>query len=778
MTDSKYTYKIHPAIGFARVGDSLDAYYLEPTTVGGLPTEVGVDGQERPVTEFKYAGQVKRQAARFRVYRYEDGKDPVEVSPGNGLESVQWTVHVANKKAAWYTFQELQGNVMLGLDNTYEAQGVPLRNPTVGLDPDATGDVTKRYDKDARQELITDPGPRTLTAPGPWVQLDAATVPSDYDYAVFPPPDLTPYQVTTLGAVKMTDRGELLVLGGHGNAGGPPGSDINSFAGAPGWYDDVSDGPVRAEIQTDDGETITLTAWVVTGAPKLAPELVNITSLADTFIDVGVRHMGLCPALYRPGPRDAEPGRGYDSPKPRQRHHDGHERGHSGRLRGHERDRVQSDREHGRHDHRRPVSVSRDRHEHGHDRHGHGRGADQQHQAHDGQDGPYGWQPDYVACLERDILPIFRAMKEYRWVANVDAMVSVATPPFDLSDLSDANRENRRHVFRTFRQPQKGQQQPELDSQHQVLFGDNGLPLMPLNSGDNSITNNVIEKFMAVTPTQYWLLHQWAEGMCVSRKDDPEAGQDWLPWASPLDIATAGNAVGEPMAPGIEVTWTMRNPDVLTPGDPFRIKHQVADYSEWGLDPFRDETLEGDGCQPGDLTKRMAIPWQADFFDCSEQDVNFTTPLANKTISQVWRIPLAPTFQAYWWPAQSPFNVYSGARTAAEQMLDGNAYLGTNNLGQVFGQNLLYHRGLNSFGDSVVGWKYLGFILNTTTGPLKDTFPFFVERERNYEAFASGYQGLTSDGLLYTTQPATVTSAAGVNNNSQNVFPLQWLIGN
>ena len=89
----------------------------------------------------------------------------------------------------------------------------------------------------------------------------------------------------------------------------------------------------------------------------------------------------------------------------------------------------------------------------------------------------------------------------------------------------------------------------------------------------------------------------------------------------------------------------------------------------------------------------MAIPWQADFFDCSVQDVNFTTPQSNKTISSANRIPLAPAFFAYWWPAQSPYNVYEGARTAAEQALEGNAFLGSNNVGQVLGQNVLYHRG-------------------------------------------------------------------------------------
>jgi len=689
MSAKECTYRIHPSIGFARVGNSTDGWYLEPTSVGGLPTELDDAGNEHAVKQFKQGGQVKRQAARFRIYRHEAGKSPVEVRPGSGLRSLKWTVHIANKKAAWYQFQELQGNVMLGPDNTYEKQGVPLRNAS----------FTKEED---RRKLIVDPGPRTLKEPGDWVQLDASSA-GDYPYLSFPPPPsppsppsppappyspLTPYPVTTLGAVRMMPRGELLVLGGYGNAGGPPGGNISTFAGADGWYDDVGDGPVTAEIQTDDEGTHTLSAWVVTGAPRLAPELVNITSLADTFIDVGVRQMGLCPALYLND-----------------------------------------------------------------------------------------FQDEYVACLERDILPIFQAMKEYRWVANVDAMVSLATPPFDLADLSKENEDNRKAVFSMFRGPGNGHTEPETAPQHQQLLADNGFPLMPMNSGDNSITNTLVEKFMALTPTQYFLLRQWAVGKCISRREDPNAGKDWT-WADPLDIATAGNAVGEPMAPGIEVTWTLRNPIILTKGDPFRIKFEGGDYRKTGLSPSRDETLTDNGCQPGDLTKRMAIPWQADFFDCSVQDVNFTAPSVNKTISNSIRIPLAPTFFAYWWPAQSPYNVYDGAMTPAEQSLDGGTVFIGSNTGQVFGQNVLYHRGLNSFIDAVVGWKYLGFILNRTTGPRRDMFRFFVEQERNYEAFQSGYCGLTPDGQVVTTQPSKTTSVAEVNSKTQNVFPVQWLVGN
>jgi L-lysine 6-oxidase len=669
MSNGKYTYRIHPAIGFARVGNAPDSFYLEPTSVGGLPIECdgqGIaktddEGRDMPVTQFKEAGMIRRQAARFRVYRYEDGRAPVEVSPGNGLTSVTWTVHMANKKSAWWNFSELQGDILLGPNNTYEYQSKFWNGPAL-----------RNADVKDRKTLITDPGPRTMTAPGPWLELDALSA-GDYPNVRFPGFAITPYPVTTLGRVRMTQQGALLVLGGYGNTGGPAGKPLTSFAGGDGWFDDIADGPVTAEIKTDEGRTLSLGAWVVSASPKFAPELVNIATLADTFIDVGVRAMGLCPALF--------------------------------------------------------------------------------------QNGAY--KDDYVASFERDIRPIFESMKGYRWVANVDAMVSIATPGFDLTDASEGNRENRRTVFRMFRNPGEGKYgPPELAREHQQLLADNGFPMMPMNSGDNSIRNYFIEKFMALTPTQFHLLRQWAEGHFVASREN-----DWASWASPLDIATAGNAVGEPM----------RNPAVLVPGDPFRIK-VARGYR--ALSPDRDETIAGDGCEPGDLTKRMAVPWQADFFDCTVQDVNFTTPLDNKTISNLTMIPLAPTFFAYWWPAQSPFNIYSGAMTASEQLLDGNAFVGNSNVGQVLGQNLLYHRGLNSFGDAVIGWKYLGFVLNRTTGPHRRMLQFFVESERNYEAFQSGYYGIISDGTVLSTQPTTVTSTGGVNATAQNVFPIQWLIGN
>jgi hypothetical protein len=46
-----------------------------------------------------------RQAARFRVYGYDaDGKVVAELTAANA--AIDWRVHVANHKAAWYDFDE------------------------------------------------------------------------------------------------------------------------------------------------------------------------------------------------------------------------------------------------------------------------------------------------------------------------------------------------------------------------------------------------------------------------------------------------------------------------------------------------------------------------------------------------------------------------------------------------------------------------------------------------------------------------------------------------
>src|SRR4051794_10415378 len=103
------TYKIHPSIGLARVGNS-DEFYIGPETAGGLP--INPDGKPFSRGDFR-DGQhrIKRQAARFQVYRYEHEGDPgrpISLKDPD-VAGIVWTMHVANKKAAWYEFSTWQG---------------------------------------------------------------------------------------------------------------------------------------------------------------------------------------------------------------------------------------------------------------------------------------------------------------------------------------------------------------------------------------------------------------------------------------------------------------------------------------------------------------------------------------------------------------------------------------------------------------------------------------------------------------------------------------------
>src|SRR5262245_7858918 len=104
-------YRIEPSIGVARVGDSLSDFYLAPETIGGRPIDCDEHGNAKtangvpmPVKDYKDAEmRVKRQGAKFRVMRQGDSGPATELTlDSTDVESIEWTVHVANKKAAWY----------------------------------------------------------------------------------------------------------------------------------------------------------------------------------------------------------------------------------------------------------------------------------------------------------------------------------------------------------------------------------------------------------------------------------------------------------------------------------------------------------------------------------------------------------------------------------------------------------------------------------------------------------------------------------------------------
>jgi L-lysine 6-oxidase len=694
-------YQVHPAVGVARLGNSEDDFYLEPETIGGLPIECTSDGAPKPefVKQFKdKQGRVKRQGAQFRIFAF-DSNDPND--PGRevtlndpDVASIEWTVHLANKKPVWFNNDEFIGCTYLAGDKHAEKQyanyyppptepptplvDASLRNWNVGLNAGGTHDQAVR-----QKELIIDPGPRKVSRPGQHQRFTRDTIPKDYPHGSFPAKGgentHVPYEIDTLGEIMMAPSGRLVVLGGHGKAGGQ--SPIATYTGQDTWYDDISDGPVWCRLTMKDGSTHELHAWTLVGSPKYAPELRNISTLDDVMFDVGVRYYELVPDLYNP------------------------------------------------------------------QRYG-------------------GYNPNYSANYERDVEPILERIGDYIWVANVQSMVAFISPRFNPRDASPANAANRRTFFSYFRDSSGN----ELSEPHQTLFAKN-VPMVPLNSGSNSVTNQNQDKYMGLTRTQYFLLGQWAEGKFTNGRVKP-----WPNSVHPLDRASVGNCVGHPMSPGIETTWTMRNPIIYDA--PYRIKHahDEAWYREHGLSTRGDETggwygskyapdIKGpewvvaqDGCEPGDLTKRMSCPWMSDFYQCSVEYVNFSDPpkKPQPNTSDITEIPSPPTYYTYWWPPQAPMHVLTGAMTAEEQA----------DAGVPAGFQVYYNRGANNIGNLVVSWSYMGFIVNENTTAEGRMYPYFVEKERNHEEFVPV--------AVAAGHPINQLAATGSYAQPTNYFTLAW----
>jgi hypothetical protein len=302
------SYKIHPGIGIARLGNSPEEFCISPEKPAALPTECDAQGNPRmspdglselSVVKFKDGeGRIKRQAARFQIYVYDDESpegrplklgDPISGGGNQGfLVDIQWRSYLANKKASWYEFSQLQG------EHGY-APGHPRRNADVVAD-------------EARQSLIIDPGPRIVNCTNhrrSSFDRDGRDV-----YATTFPPPLQPKSIDTLGEMLTDDSGRLLVLGGHGNSGsykfdqfGQP--RIDTYANNDGWFDDTSDGPVTARLvmySPNVGATrfidVEYPAWVIVGYPRYAPQLLDMVTMDEVVYNMSIQQFASRTDLY------------------------------------------------------------------------------------------------------------------------------------------------------------------------------------------------------------------------------------------------------------------------------------------------------------------------------------------------------------------------------------------------------------------------------------------------------------------------------------------------
>lgn len=118
---------------------------------------------------------------------------------------------------------------------------------------------------------------------------------------------------------------------------------------------------------------------------------------------------------------------------------------------------------------------------------------------------------------------------------------------------------------------------------------------MPKMFGDGYGSGNLSQR-LTLTQFQLLIISKWKDGDVET--DDIQntlPGSEITPEG--LDRAALENCIGAAFYPGIEASWFLRD------------KYKF-------IEPFR---LDSSQIIPGDITKQMALPWQADFWACSKE---------------------------------------------------------------------------------------------------------------------------------------------------------------
>jgi hypothetical protein len=268
-------FRIYPAIGIARVGNSPDEYFFGPEVPGPHPHDPDNfrDGQ----------GRVKRQAARFRVYGFNSAGEVVKEMTADEDTQIEWTVEVANKKSAWFDFD-------LAMDIP-EAMSV---SPTRPKTPNPKGVSSTRRNQNIVDRASLEITPDAIQIEGCGINAEGR----DSSYAF----DDGRYdgQKVYLGEVRTDDAGRLVFLGGRGHSANPWGYLATTFGNNEGFHDDVSDGPVDARIRYKGRTYDAKGSWVVVGPPNFAPGIQGMVTGYDLLFDLASREMDPSLKIERP----------------------------------------------------------------------------------------------------------------------------------------------------------------------------------------------------------------------------------------------------------------------------------------------------------------------------------------------------------------------------------------------------------------------------------------------------------------------------------------------
>src|SRR6266496_636226 len=223
MAGGKPRYRIHPAIGIARVGNApADEFFIGPERPGQSVT--GESGAGTAVPAFKDGGLVRRKAARFRIFEYVESGGVWTVSreiTAADADTLTWTVHLANRKASFFEFKGLAGSPLLKKQPSHERRNKSVKN---------------------RRTLDIDPLPRSISGRGAKpVEFHKGKSASPKNES--PKKELWPTTAPVLdylGELRTDPAERLIVLGGTGRVYQAPGAAaLYSTFNNDGWFDDV-----------------------------------------------------------------------------------------------------------------------------------------------------------------------------------------------------------------------------------------------------------------------------------------------------------------------------------------------------------------------------------------------------------------------------------------------------------------------------------------------------------------------------------------------------------
>ncbi|MGH4014155.1 MAG: LodA/GoxA family CTQ-dependent oxidase [Pseudonocardiaceae bacterium] len=502
--------KIFPAIGIARLGNSPDEYFVGPE-VPGLVADNGRSYKDAQ-------GRVKRQAARFRVYAYNDNDEIVaELTADHpDVAKLTWSVTLANGKAEWHQFA---GTAVVAQILAGGAE-IPRRNAAV--------------QGDDRTQLVI--GPATDRVAG----NNQQSKPLEGRFLSNPDP-------VYLGELRTDEAGRLLVLGGRGESGSVVADNpLAHYANNDSWYDDTSDGPVTATVTLASGASLPVRgrAWVIVAPPHFSPHTHNVVTLDDVMAEAALEHNLAWPvADFGPRPSNTD-----------------------------------------------PVSFT------------------------------------------RDVYPILRRLTMYQWVSdrarrghsagkrgdflNPDVLRTLADPKAATQPHSPHRRIFERVRKPLLHPPTLGTRPPtadELDPTSQDAINQANLSFMPPLAGDEGdvthplygdkrVDKGAPSTWLSVTARQYRTLARWQAGDFAAdwtgAAPAPPHSIEAIPLPEqPAALTRASLEVcqGGAFFPGIEITSIVR-------------------FASFYSEAFR----VSDAYAAGDITRWMAVPWQADFYECRD----------------------------------------------------------------------------------------------------------------------------------------------------------------